>query len=74
MLWNSKNLNKVLRVSLKTENEALFIFLTICCLLFITKNIQVVSEINTYLYKNILWHISDSIVIAFDVTEKLLQD
>lgn len=60
----------VSRVSLETENEGpLFIFLSICCLSFITKNIQVVKETHSFIE---IWD-SDNTVIAFDV-EKLLQD
>lgn len=60
----------VLRVSLKTEYEGpLFVFLTICCLPFITKNTQVVKE--THRFIEICD--SDNTAIAFDV-EKLLQD
>lgn len=58
----------VLRVSLKTENEGpLCIFLAICCISFITKNIQVVNETHSF----IKICDSDNTVIAFDV-EKLL--
>lgn len=48
----------------------MFVFLTICCLSFITENTQIVKEAHSFIE---ICH-SDNTAIAFDVVEKLLQD